>query len=132
MAPAAPPKKAISTSQMVGAVRASNSACASLSGEMASVAICLIGLGLGAEIDIAAFVVARYFGVRNFSSVYGMVAFSLSVSGAIGSALIGASYDNYGSYDAALIIIAVAVVLAGFVYLLLGRYPKPELSELKH
>ena len=59
-------------------------------------------------------------------------AFSLSVSGAIGSALIGASYDNYGSYDAALIIIAVAVVLAGFVYLLLGRYPKPELSELKH
>ncbi len=105
---------------------------ASLSGEMASVAICLIGLGLGAEIDIAAFVVARYFGVRNFSSVYGMVAFSLSVSGAIGSALIGASYDNYGSYDAALIIIAVAVVLAGFVYLLLGRYPKPELSELKH
>ena len=51
-------------------------------------AITLIGLGLGAwslglgaEIDVVAFMVARYFGVPSFASIYGLAVFAIALLG---------------------------------------------------
>lgn len=97
-----------------------------LEGPMAMAAILLIGVGLGAEIDLVAFLVARYFGVAQFSSIYGVVAFSLAAFGAAGSSILGIVYDRAGNYDPALYGVAAAFLAAGLIYLTLGRYPTEE------
>jgi predicted MFS family arabinose efflux permease len=88
----------------------------------------LLGLGQGAENDIVAFVIARYFGLQVFSSVYGVTVFAIATGVAVGASLIGLSYDAYRTYDPALWIAAVCLVAAAIIYLALGRYPvEPEL-----
>jgi len=94
-----------------------------LDGPTAAAAILLIGVGLGAEIDIVAYMVARYFGVKVFSTLYGLTVFFIATSSALGASLLGVAYDRAGNYDMALLVIAAAFLSAGLVYLLLGRYP---------
>lgn len=95
----------------------------SIDGPMAGIAILLIGLGLGAEIDVVAYMVARYFGIRSFSTLYGLTVFFIALSGAVGANMLGMAFDRDGNYDAALLVIAASFMTAGCVYLLLGRYP---------
>ncbi|WP_294190567.1 MFS transporter [uncultured Sphingomonas sp.] len=89
----------------------------------AAAGLFLLGLGQGAEFDIVGFVVARYFGMRNFGGLFGLVVFSIAVGVAVGSSLIGLSFDAFHSYDPGLGVAAGALVLSGLAYLLLGRYP---------
>ena len=91
--------------------------------QIAAVAVLLVGLGLGAEIDVVAYMVARYFGVRSFSALYGMAVFFIAFAGALGASMLGVSFDAFGNYDLALVAIAGCFVAAGCLYLLLGRYP---------
>jgi predicted MFS family arabinose efflux permease len=90
---------------------------------IAAIGVLLIGFAMGAETDISAFIVARYCGVANFSSVYGIVILAISLASAVGSSGIGFMYDAQGSYALALAIAAGCFIAAGFGYLLLGRYP---------
>jgi predicted MFS family arabinose efflux permease len=90
---------------------------------IAAIGVFLIGFAMGAETDIGAFIVARYCGVANFSSVYGIVILAISLASAVGSSGIGFLYDAQGSYALALAIAAGCFIAAGFGYLLLGRYP---------
>lgn len=74
-----------------------------------------------------AFMVARYFGVPSFASIYGLAVFAIAVLGAIGASALGLAYDCHGDYDAALLGMAICFLLAGFIYLALGRYPDAEM-----
>lgn len=100
-----------------------------LDAPIAAGAVLLVGLGLGAEIDVVAFLVARYFGVRNFSTLYGVAVFFIAISGAAGASLLGVAFDTFGNYDLALFILAGCFVLAGCCYLLLGPYPATDEAE---
>lgn len=94
-----------------------------IDGPGAATAILLVGLGLGAEIDVVAYMVARYFGVRSFATLYGLAVFFIAFAGAAGASLLGVAYDVNGNYDVALFAIAGCFVAAGCLYLLLGKYP---------
>lgn len=96
---------------------------ATIEGPVAAAGILLVGLGLGAEIDIVAYIVARYFGVRSFSTLYGLAVFFIAVSGAVGASMLGIAFDRFGNYDLALFGIAACFLAAGCCYLMLGRYP---------
>lgn len=89
----------------------------------ATLAVLLVGLGLGAEIDVVAYMVARYFGLGSFSTIYGLTVFFIALSSALGASLLGFAFDRFGSYDTALLVIAASFVAAGCLYLLLGPYP---------
>lgn len=86
-------------------------------------AMLLLGLGQGAEIDIVAFMIARYFGLRSYASIYGLSVLAIAISVALGAAAIGKSYDLFGSYDAALMAASGSFLLAAICYLMMGRYP---------
>lgn len=90
----------------------------------AAFGILLVGFTLGAEIDICAFIVARYCGLANYSSVYGITIFGIALVSAIGSVAMGYMYDMVGSYGPALAVCAAAFLLSGLSYLSLGRYPQ--------
>lgn len=84
-------------------------------------AIVLIGLLQGAETDVLAYFVARYFGAGSFGSVYGVL-FSISMVGtAVGVIGFGQLFDQYGSYNIALFAAAVLLQPALMAYLSLPR-----------
>lgn len=64
-----------------------------------SLAAGLIGLTLGAEIDVVVFLLSRHFGLRNFGGLYGGVLAALSIGTSIGPLAAARIYDQTGSYD---------------------------------
>lgn len=49
----------------------------------------MLGFGLGAELDVASYIVSRAFGLRAFGAIYGMVVLSYGLASAIGPGAIG-------------------------------------------
>ena len=85
----------------------------------------LLGLGLGTEIDLIAFLVSRYFGQRAFGELYGYCFMIFALGSAIGRFLLGYIYDLAGSYAPALIGAGVLLVVAVVLVNLLGPYAYP-------
>jgi MFS family permease len=82
----------------------------------------LVGLGLGAEVDIIAYLVSRYFGLRSFGEIYGFAfgAFVLAVG--LGPLVMGAGFDLTGSYNAPLGALFVSSLVATGLMTRLGPY----------
>jgi sugar phosphate permease len=99
-----------------------------LGGTWGFAAAILVGLGLGAEGDIIAYLVNRYFGLRAFGEIYGYVFAMFVVGGIAGPLLMGVSFDSTGSYSTALIGFLVAMLLAIATMLRLGPYREWESS----
>lgn len=83
----------------------------------------LLGLAAGAEIDVMAYMVARYFGQLRFSSLYGGLNALFYVGVAVGPAFIGRVRDTTGGYAAALPILLGVLAASAIVFLLSRRYP---------
>lgn len=94
--------------------------------------VLMIGLGQGAEIDIVAYMIARYFGLRSYASIYGLSVLAIALSVAVAASAIGQAYDYFGSYNVPLICASISFTLAAISYLLMGRYPKgnPDAPEV--
>jgi len=90
---------------------------------IALVAVILIGLQQGAEMDLLAFFVARYFGLRNYASILGSLITVLAISSAVGIAGFGRSFDATGSYALALTVAIAAFLLGAACFAGLGRLP---------
>lgn len=86
-------------------------------------AVALIGFAQGAEVDVAAFFIARYFGLKAYASIYALVGIGFGVGIAGGAILSGKLFDRFGNYDALLTVAAAAFVLSGLIILAMGRYP---------
>jgi predicted MFS family arabinose efflux permease len=87
-------------------------------------AVLLIGLGQGAEIDIVAFMIARYFGLRSYATIYGLSTLGIALGVAFGASMIGRAYDLFGNYELAIMAASASFALAAFLYLAMGRYPQ--------
>jgi MFS family permease len=95
---------------------------ASSAREIAFVAAFLVGLGLGAEADIMAFLTSRYFGLRSFGEIYSYIWAAFALAGAIGAYLMGVGFDVKGSYTLPLGWFFVATVIAVLLMTRLGPY----------
>ncbi|MGF7150385.1 putative MFS family arabinose efflux permease [Sphingomonas zeicaulis] len=89
-------------------------------------AILLIGLAAGAEVDLLAYLTSRYFGMRHYGAIYGAKLSFFSLGAGIGPALAGWSFDHNGSYDMALWSGAALVLIGAALIGVLGPYPRPE------
>jgi predicted MFS family arabinose efflux permease len=85
-------------------------------------AVFLIGLGMGAEVDIIAYLTSRYFGLRAFGEIYGYAFASYTVAGALGPWLMGLGFDRSGSYGSVLVGFLLATSLAVVLMTRLGPY----------
>lgn len=86
-----------------------------------AIAIGTLGLSLGAEGDIGAYLVMRHFPVAIYSSVVGLVIAALAGSGVIGTLLLSASLSRTGDFAAFLLLSAFATVVGAGLFLALGR-----------
>jgi MFS family permease len=85
-------------------------------------AAALIGIGAGGEAAITPYLLTRYFGLRAFSTLYGLTWTFYAAAGAIGPVILGRAFDVTGSYTSLLVLLAVALGLAATTNLWLPRY----------
>jgi predicted MFS family arabinose efflux permease len=88
---------------------------------LAALAVGLIGLQQGSEVDLFAYFISRNFGVKHYSSIYGLIAMAGALSTAIALVMFGKVHDLTGSYQVALIIGGVLFVLGSLAFLAIGR-----------
>ena len=91
----------------------------------AFLAAVLVGLSIGAEIDLLAYLATRYFGLPSFGLVYGLLFTAFLIGSASGPVVYGAGFDTTGSYVSVLRICAALLVITAFVLQLLPAYDRP-------
>lgn len=91
-------------------------------GIIAFVAAFLIGLAMGSEVDVIAYLVSRYFGLRSFGELCGY-SFSLYLfGGVVGPFLMGVSFERLGSYHEILLVLFLLSLIASGLMTRLGAY----------
>ena len=91
-------------------------------GSLPLLAVFLVGLGMGAEADIIAYLTSRYFGLRSFGEIYGYLFATFTLAGALGPVLMGVGFDHLGSYRAPLLFFLAATLVATVLLSRLGPY----------
>lgn len=86
------------------------------------IAAALIGFGMGGEADVTPYLLTRYFGLRAFSTLYGLTWTFYAIAGAIGPVLMGRAFDLSGSYEALLLQLAAATAAVAALTLCLPSY----------
>jgi predicted MFS family arabinose efflux permease len=90
---------------------------------MAATASFLIGFAAGAELDLMAFLAAKYFGLRHYAKIYAVLYSTLAVCSGTAPMLFAMVYDRTSSYDFSFMVASVLFALSTVMVLFLGRYP---------
>ncbi|MDO9147318.1 MAG: MFS transporter [Hydrogenophaga sp.] len=85
--------------------------------------VMLVGIGAGAEFDVAAFLVSRYFGMREYGRLFGIHLGLITLASTLAPWLFGQLYRSTGTYQATLMICGPVFLIGGLSLLALGRYP---------
>jgi MFS family permease len=95
------------------------------------IGIISIGLASGTEVDMIAFLTSRYFGLRRFGQLYGLLFAIFTAGPAIGPYVMGLSFVRLHSYAPALMLFSLAMAVASILVLCLGpyKYPAKGLTE---
>lgn len=84
----------------------------------------LLGLAAGAELDVLAFLTARYFGLRHYPKIYALSYVALATGSATAPTIFSHLQQSTGTYATSFTIAGLLFVIAGLLMLLLGRYPR--------
>jgi MFS family permease len=90
------------------------------------VAVALVGVGSGAEFDIAAFLMARYFGLRDYGKLFGLHLGLVTAGSATAPFVFAALLRSSGSYHPMLSLCMACCVIGPLLLLALGPYPRDE------
>jgi predicted MFS family arabinose efflux permease len=88
---------------------------------MLTFAVFLLGMAFGAEADLVAYIIAQHFGVRIFSSVFGLATLAVTIGTSLGSAVLSVTIKATGNYNLFLLISAASVIAGSLLFLPLGR-----------
>jgi MFS family permease len=92
-------------------------------------AMVLVGFSIGAEMDLMTFLASRYFGLRHFGEIYGILFGSLLIGTSIGPLVFGWSFESSGSYTSILWGAAVIVAVSAIITLALPGYSQLHAAE---
>ena len=96
---------------------------------VAPVSAVMVGFSFGAEVDLVAFLAARYFGLRAIGAIYGLLYGCFTAGVAIGPLLTGTLHDRFGGYSTALLADAALLLIAAALVTRLGGYLVPEAAR---
>lgn len=90
---------------------------------VALIAVACIGIALGAELDVIAYLATRYFGLKNYGAIFGAISSLMIMGTGLGPMLAGVAYDLGGDYRFALMACIPICLVAALLLGTLGRYP---------
>lgn len=88
----------------------------------------LLGVGLGTQYGTMPMLVARYFGLRHFGVIIGVMYSAIIIAQGVTPVLLDHAFDVQGSYRFALTAIGTALTIGGLLLLLLPAW-KPSSAE---
>jgi MFS family permease len=90
---------------------------------VAILALVLLGLSLGSELDCVAYLATRHLGLRHYGALFGVISSFLALATGAGPFLVGFAYDAAKSYSPVLWAYIPLCVLASLLLFTLGPYP---------
>jgi predicted MFS family arabinose efflux permease len=87
------------------------------------VAVLLLGLAYGAEVDVLSYLTTRYFGLRAYGSVFGTIAGVMGFGGGVGPMAAGMAYDALQTYDTVVLVCGLGLFVTAILIGTLGPYP---------
>lgn len=89
----------------------------------------LIGLSLGGEIDVLAYLSTKYFGMKNYGLLFGCVAGMMSLASGMGPLFLSTIYDMTDSYKAGIITLIPVFIIVSILIFTMGKYPNFDSEE---
>ena len=83
----------------------------------------LLGLALGSETNVVAYLSTRYFGMRSYGVLFGVIVSLISLGAGVGPFFSSAVYDITGNYNIVMGVVAIICFIFSFLIMKLGRYP---------
>lgn len=83
-----------------------------------------LGLTVGSEVDVIAYLAAKHFGLKNFGALYGALVMALSMGTAFGPLAAGSVFDHFDSYEPFLMLAIVLMAISAASLLSLGKPPE--------
>ena len=95
-------------------------------------AAALLGFGFGSEADVTPYLIARYCGLKNFSTLYGVSWTAYAIGGALGPVITGRAFDLAGSYQSSFIaLLSLPCLAAALLTLFKPRYTAQSANEVR-
>ena len=79
---------------------------------------------VGSALGLIAYLTGRYFGMRHYGKIYGMLYMPFAIFSAVSPSLYAWVRDSFGSYNPALTASIAMYLLGGGLLLLTGSYPR--------
>lgn len=103
----------------------------------AYIAASLLALAIGSEADILTFLISRYFSLREFSRIIGLMWVVWAWTGGVGTTIAAEGFALTRSYAPAFLLFALVLVLAAALICFIGPYcypvhPRPGMREKSH
>lgn len=89
-------------------------------------AVLIVGLSVGAEGDVIAYLVVRSFGVRLYSTVHSITSTGTAIASVLGAVLLSFTLKQFEQYAPFLAVCGVLAVIASGLFLCLPRKPQSE------
>lgn len=86
-------------------------------------AVALVGVGTGAEFDLSAYLVSRYFGLRHYGRLFGIHLGLITAGSMLAPLLFAAMYKSSGSYGPMLAYSTACCIVGPLLLLTMGRMP---------
>jgi MFS family permease len=93
------------------------------SGYMLFIAALLVGIAVGAEFELLAYLTTRYFGLKYFGLMYGLFFAIFLIGGAFGPWCYGLVFESTGAYTVVLYCSAFMIFVSCLLALILPKYP---------
>ncbi len=89
-------------------------------------ALVLVGLSAGVEFDLMAYFVSRYFGMKSYAIIYGLIYAAFGLGSGTSPVIFNIIRGGESDYSYVLTIVAIGFVIGATMLLSLGRYRKFE------
>jgi MFS family permease len=90
---------------------------------MCIIAISLVGVSSGAQLQLLVYLTTRHFGMRSFGTIFGFISWSLTIASGLGPVLAGRIYDKTGNYQLLLMAGIPLSIVASLMLAWVGDYP---------
>ena len=89
--------------------------------EMAALTGIFIGFGMGAEVDVIAYLTSRYFGIRRYGVLFASLVAINAVGIGVSSVIAGEVFDRLHTYEPMLIVLGCGSLIAAVLAATLGK-----------
>ena len=84
------------------------------------IAAITVGATAGAQVNLIAYFSGRYFGMKAYGSIYGLLFGMYAIGQGPTAILVSAVHDHFGSYAPAFVVMAIAFAVSGAAMLFIG------------